>query len=97
VRADIEEVVFEGALLRLRPKVMTVATIFAGLLPIMIGAGTGSEIMQRIAASMIGGLATATLLTLFVIPAVFLLWKRAALRGANPRLAAGDAVPLPAA
>ncbi len=73
---DVEEVVFEGALLRLRPKVMTVATIFAGLIPIMYGTGTGSEIMQRIAAPMIGGMATATLLTLFVIPAVFTLWKR---------------------
>lgn len=73
---DVEEVVFEGALLRLRPKVMTVATIFAGLIPIMYGSGTGSEIMQRIAAPMIGGMATATLLTLFVIPAVFTLWKR---------------------
>ncbi|MEN3794767.1 CusA/CzcA family heavy metal efflux RND transporter [Fulvimarina sp. MAC3] len=73
---DVEEVVFEGALLRLRPKVMTVATIFAGLIPIMYGTGTGSEIMQRIAAPMIGGMATATLLTLFVIPAVFTIWKR---------------------
>ena len=73
---DVEEVVFEGALLRLRPKVMTVATIFAGLIPIMTGTGTGSEIMQRIAAPMLGGMATATLLTLFVIPAVFTIWKR---------------------
>ena len=73
---DVEEVVFEGALLRLRPKVMTVATIFAGLIPIMYGTGTGSEIMQRIAAPMIGGMATATLLTLFLIPAIFTLWKR---------------------
>ena len=93
---DIEEVVFEGALLRLRPKVMTVATIFAGLVPIMIGTGTGSEIMQRIAAPMIGGMATATLLTLFVIPAVFVIWKRATLRGVNRRLLAGEAAPVPA-
>ena len=61
---DVEEVVFEGALLRVRPKVMTVATIFAALIPIMYGTGTGSEIMQRIAAPMVGGMATATLLTL---------------------------------
>ena len=93
---DLEEVVFEGALLRLRPKVMTVATIFAGLVPIMIGTGTGSEIMQRIAAPMIGGMATATLLTLFVIPAVFVIWKRATLRGVNRRLEAGEAAPVPA-
>ena len=76
---DVEEVVFEGALLRLRPKVMTVATIFAGLIPIMHGTGTGSEIMQRIAAPMLGGMATATLLTLFVIPAIFTIWKRMAI------------------
>ncbi len=77
--ADIEAAVFEGASLRLRPKVMTVATIFAGLIPIMYGDATGSEVMQRIAAPMIGGMVTATLLTLFVIPAAFVLWKRRAL------------------
>jgi Cu(I)/Ag(I) efflux system membrane protein CusA/SilA len=53
-----------------------VITIFAGLMPLMIGSGTGAEVMQRIAAPMIGGMVTATLLTLFVIPAVFLLWHR---------------------
>ena len=80
---DVEEVVFEGALLRVRPKIMTVATIFAGLIPIMYGTGTGSEIMQRIAAPMVGGMATATLLTLFVIPAIFVIWKRLALNRVN--------------
>ncbi len=80
---DVEHVVFEGALLRVRPKVMTVATIFAGLIPIMYGHGTGSEIMQRIAAPMVGGMATATLLTLLVIPAVFVIWKRFALNQIN--------------
>jgi Cu(I)/Ag(I) efflux system membrane protein CusA/SilA len=55
---------------------MTVITIFAGLMPLMIGSGTGAEVMQRIAAPMIGGMVTATLLTLFIIPAVFLLWHR---------------------
>ena len=78
--SDLQEAVREGALLRLRPKIMTVATIFAGLIPIMVGAGTGAEIMQRIAAPMIGGMATATLLTLFVIPAIFVLWKRMVLK-----------------
>ncbi|WP_281968007.1 efflux RND transporter permease subunit [Roseovarius nanhaiticus] len=98
-RMDIEEVVFEGALLRVRPKVMTVATIFAGLIPIMYGTGTGSEIMQRIAAPMLGGMATATLLTLFVIPAIFVIWKRLALKRTNRALQAGGdapADPLPA-
>ena len=83
VRDDIEEAVFEGALLRLRPKLMTVATIFAGLIPIMYGTGTGSEVMQRIAAPMIGGMATATILTLFVIPSIFVIWKRIGLRKTN--------------
>jgi len=82
-RDDIEEAVFDGALLRLRPKLMTVATIFAGLIPIMYGDATGSEVMQRIAAPMIGGMATATLLTLFVIPAIFVIWKRLALTRIN--------------
>ncbi|WP_027258743.1 efflux RND transporter permease subunit [Leisingera aquimarina] len=96
---DIEESVFEGALLRVRPKVMTVATIFAGLIPIMYGHGTGSEIMQRIAAPMVGGMVTATLLTLFVIPAIFVIWKRLALRRVNREIsnlpAAGE-TPVPA-
>ena len=84
-RGDIEEAVFEGALLRLRPKLMTVATIFAGLIPIMYGTATGSEVMQRIAAPMIGGMATATVLTLFVIPAIFVIWKRFGLTRTNRR------------
>jgi Cu(I)/Ag(I) efflux system membrane protein CusA/SilA len=54
---------------------MTVATIIAGLLPIMLGSGTGSEVMRRIAAPMVGGMISATLLTLVVIPAAFLLWQ----------------------
>lgn len=84
--SDVDDAVFEGALLRVRPKVMTVATIFAGLIPIMYGTGTGSEIMQRIAAPMIGGMATATLLTLFVIPAIFIIWKRFTLGKTNQEL-----------
>ena len=84
-RDDIEEAVFEGALLRLRPKLMTVATIFAGLIPIMYGSATGSEVMQRIAAPMIGGMASATVLTLFVIPAIFVIWKRFGLSRTNRR------------
>ncbi|MDD9724541.1 efflux RND transporter permease subunit [Roseovarius sp. SK2] len=85
-RDDIETAVFEGALLRLRPKLMTVATIFAGLIPIMYGDGTGSEVMQRIAAPMIGGMATATILTLFVIPSIFVIWKRFTLGRVNRQM-----------
>ncbi len=74
-RADIVAAVTDGALLRVRPIMMTVATIIAGLLPIMLGSGTGSEVMSRIAAPMVGGMVSATILTLAVIPAVFLLWQ----------------------
>ena len=73
---DVVQAVEEGALMRVRPIMMTVAAIIAGLVPIMYGDGTGSEVMRRIAAPMIGGMVTATLLALVVIPAVFYLWKR---------------------
>ncbi|MEZ5602238.1 MAG: efflux RND transporter permease subunit [Candidatus Competibacteraceae bacterium] len=91
---DLREAVIEGALLRLRPKMMTVATIIVGLLPIMHGTGTGSEVMRRIAAPMVGGIVSATLLTLVVIPAVYLLWKRAAIVRENRRRALGEPVAL---
>ncbi|MBI3283875.1 MAG: efflux RND transporter permease subunit [Burkholderiales bacterium] len=68
----------EGAALRVRPKLMTVAVIIAGLLPILWGSGTGSEVMSRIAAPMVGGMVTAPLLSLFVIPAAYLLMRRRA-------------------
>jgi Cu(I)/Ag(I) efflux system membrane protein CusA/SilA len=73
--AELREVVIEGALFRVRPIMMIASAIIAGLLPIMLGGGTGSEVMRRIAAPMVGGMVSATLLTLVVIPAVFLLWK----------------------
>ncbi len=84
--AELREAMVEGALLRLRPKMMTSATIIVGLLPIMYGTGTGSEVMQRIAAPMVGGIVSATLLTLVVIPAVYLLWQQAAITRENRRL-----------
>ena len=74
--ADLLEAIREGAVLRVRPKAMTVAVILAGLLPIMWGTGTGSEVMQRIAAPMVGGMVTAPLLSMFVIPAAYLLMRR---------------------
>jgi Cu(I)/Ag(I) efflux system membrane protein CusA/SilA len=77
---DIREAVIEGALLRVRPIIMTVATVIVGLLPIMFGSGAGSEVMRRIAAPMVGGMASATVLTLLVLPASFLIWQRLALR-----------------
>ncbi len=75
--ADLAQAVIDGALMRVRPIMMTVAAIIAGLLPIMLGSGTGSEVMRRIAAPMVGGMISATVLTLAVIPATFLLWQRA--------------------
>ncbi len=75
-KADVEEAVVEGALLRIRPVIMTVAATIGGLLPIMFGSGTGSEVMRRIAAPMVGGMVSATILTLLVIPALFLLWQQ---------------------
>ncbi|RMF75365.1 MAG: efflux RND transporter permease subunit, partial [Alphaproteobacteria bacterium] len=83
---DLREAVIDGALMRIRPIMMTVSVIIAGLLPIMLGSGTGSEVMRRIAAPMVGGMASATLLILLVIPAVFLLSQRRQLA----RLAAGE-------
>ena len=74
--ALLEDAIREGAVLRVRPKAMTVAVIIAGLLPIMFGTGTGSEIMQRIAAPMVGGMITAPLLSMFVVPAVYLLMRK---------------------
>lgn len=73
---DVEAAVREGALLRVRPKAMTVAVILAGLFPILIGTGTGSEVMSRIAAPMIGGMLTAPLLSMLIIPAAYLLMRR---------------------
>ena len=73
---DLKAAIMEGAVLRVRPKAMTVAVIIAGLIPIMIGTGTGSEIMQRIAAPMVGGMITAPLLSLCVMPTLYLWWQR---------------------
>jgi Cu(I)/Ag(I) efflux system membrane protein CusA/SilA len=73
---DLKESIIEGAGLRVRPIMMTVLTVIIGLIPIMLGTGTGSEVMQRIAAPMIGGMASALVLTLLVLPAIFKLWKQ---------------------
>ncbi|OGQ61788.1 MAG: hypothetical protein A3G39_03515 [Deltaproteobacteria bacterium RIFCSPLOWO2_12_FULL_43_16] len=74
-KKDIYEAVMVGAVERVRPKMMTVVAIMAGLLPIMWGTGTGSEVMKRIAAPMVGGMISSTILTLIVIPAIYVLWK----------------------
>ena len=73
---EVDEAIREGALLRVRPKAMTVAVILAGLFPILIGTGAGSEVMSRIAAPMVGGMITAPLLSMFLLPAAYLLLRR---------------------
>ena len=73
---DVAAAVRKGALLRVRPKAMTVAVILAGLFPILVGTGTGSEVMSRIAAPMVGGMLTAPLLSMLIIPAAYLLMRR---------------------
>ncbi|MFQ2059591.1 efflux RND transporter permease subunit [Aeromonas veronii] len=85
-KAGLHRAVIQGAALRLRPKMMTVVTIIAGLLPIMWSHGTGSEVMQRIAAPMIGGMVSALVLTLLVLPAAYYLWRSRSLgKSANPQ------------
>jgi Cu(I)/Ag(I) efflux system membrane protein CusA/SilA len=79
-RADITDAIVEGAVERVRPKMMTVVAIMAGLLPIMWSTGTGSEVMRRIAAPMVGGMVSSTVLTLAVIPALYALVKQRRLR-----------------
>jgi Cu(I)/Ag(I) efflux system membrane protein CusA/SilA len=74
--AALYEAVMEGAVERVRPKMMTVVAIMAGLLPIMWGTGPGSEVMSRIAAPMVGGMISSTVLTLAVIPAIYALVKQ---------------------
>jgi len=74
-RKDLHEAIVHGAVERVRPKLMTVTTTIMGLLPIMWGHGTGSQVMKRIAAPMVGGLITSTVLTLMVIPAVYYVWR----------------------
>lgn len=80
---ELKDAITKGAGLRVRPVVMTAAAITFGLLPILFGTGTGSEVMSRIAAPMVGGMISAVGLTMLVLPAVFLLWKRGLLKGSN--------------
>jgi Cu(I)/Ag(I) efflux system membrane protein CusA/SilA len=84
--ADLEEAIVEGAARRIRPKLMTVVTMIAGLAPLLWSTGTGADVMKRIAAPMVGGLVTSFALELLVYPALFALWKRPrSERGASPR------------
>lgn len=82
---DVSAAVREGALLRVRPKAMTVAVILAGLVPVLAGGGTGSEVMSRIAAPMVGGMLTAPLLSMLIIPAAYLLMRRKTQPDVHPK------------
>ena len=75
-KALLTDAVLHGAGMRVRPVMMTAAAIIAGLLPILYGTGTGSEVMSRIAAPMVGGMVSAVVLTLLVLPAVYFLWRQ---------------------
>jgi Cu(I)/Ag(I) efflux system membrane protein CusA/SilA len=93
--SNIQEAVKEGANLRLRPVIMTAAAIIGGLLPMLWGHGAGASVMRRIAAPMIGGMVTTTILTLLVIPALYSLWKEYVLQrelrhGDAAAVASGD-------
>lgn len=81
---DLREAIMEGAVQRVRPKMMTVAAIMGGLLPIMWTTGTGADVMKRIAAPMIGGMVSSTILTLIVIPVLYFIWKRRSMRSGSP-------------
>ncbi|MGH7466062.1 MAG: efflux RND transporter permease subunit, partial [Longimicrobiales bacterium] len=75
-RDDVDAAVTYGAVERVRPKIMTVSAIIFGLLPILWGHGAGADVMKRIAAPMVGGMVSSTILTLIVIPAIYSLWKQ---------------------
>jgi Cu(I)/Ag(I) efflux system membrane protein CusA/SilA len=82
---DIENAVMEGAVKRIRPKIMTVSVILAGLVPIMFSTGTGADVMKRIAAPMVGGVVTSTILELIIYPAIYVIWKERILKGEASR------------
>ncbi len=73
---ELRQAIINGAGLRVRPVMMTVATIIIGLLPVLYGTGTGSEVMSRIAAPMVGGMLSAIVLTLLVLPALYFIWRK---------------------
>jgi copper/silver efflux system protein len=74
-QADLEESIMHGAVKRIRPKIMTVSVILAGLIPIMFSNGAGADIMKRIAAPMIGGVVTSTILELVIYPVIYMIWR----------------------
>jgi len=93
-RAELIGAIEHGAVNRLRPKLMTVAAIMLGLLPALWSHGTGAEVMQRIAAPMVGGMVTSTILTLLVIPVLYFFWRGRRLEGRVGAVLWGDKLPL---
>ncbi|RLB84427.1 MAG: AcrB/AcrD/AcrF family protein, partial [Deltaproteobacteria bacterium] len=81
--SDLQNAIIEGAVDRVRPKIMTVATTLIGLLPVMYGTGAGSQIMKRIAAPMVGGLVSSTIMTLIIIPVIYEVWKTREIKKVN--------------
>jgi Cu(I)/Ag(I) efflux system membrane protein CusA/SilA len=79
-RDELQAAIIEGAVERVRPILMTVSTTLIGLLPVMLGTETGSQVMKRIAAPMVGGLVTSTVLTLVILPVIYDIWKQGKLR-----------------
>ena len=78
--ADLREAIMHGAVKRIRPKIMTVSVILAGLIPIMFSHGTGADVMKRIAAPMVGGVITSTILELVIYPAIYMIWRERELK-----------------
>jgi len=74
-KSDLQDAIMFGAVKRIRPKIMTVSVILAGLVPIMFSHGTGADVMKRIAAPMVGGVITSTILELIIYPAIYMIWK----------------------
>jgi Cu(I)/Ag(I) efflux system membrane protein CusA/SilA len=77
---DLKDAIMYGAVKRIRPKIMTVSVILAGLIPIMFSHGAGADVMKRIAAPMVGGVITSTILELIIYPAIYMIWRQRGLR-----------------
>jgi Cu(I)/Ag(I) efflux system membrane protein CusA/SilA len=89
-RGDLVQAIHHGAVKRIRPKIMTIAGIIAGLLPIMWSHGTGADVMKRIAAPMVGGVVTSGIMELLVYPVIFFIWRGRQLQKDSAPTSAGD-------
>ncbi|NQU08519.1 MAG: efflux RND transporter permease subunit, partial [Candidatus Abyssubacteria bacterium] len=93
---DLHAAVFHGAVKRVRPKMMTVATTITGLVPVMLGTGAGSDVMKRIAAPMVGGLVTSTVVVLVIFPVIYYIWRARTLKKGEPTAEPAEEAPAPA-